>query len=294
MIRSMTGYGAATVEREPGTVAAEIRSVNGRHLNVSLRLPEAAQAWEAELRALVGERVSRGSVQVNVSVRHGETDRPGWELDEDRVRGWLQAFETLRDRYALPGTVDLSMLVRAGGILRERSAPDADWLRREDVEGALTGALAALVDMREREGERLDEALREQVSAIRDRLRRVEERAPLRLERERERLQAAVEELTGGVDLEPGRLERELALLADKWDIGEETVRARAHLDAFVEYLDGPAADPVGKRLSFLVQELHREINTMGAKANDADISRHVVEAKNGLEKLREQVENVE
>ena len=294
MIRSMTGYGTAELETGRGTVGAEVRSVNSRHLNVSFRLPDVAQAWEPELRSRVSARVSRGHVQVSITARQTEDAGPSWELDEDRVQGWLDAFETLRTRFSVPGAVDLNLLVRAGGVLRERSAPAADWVERESVEAALERAVRALVDMREREGARLEEDLRRQLGAIRERVEAVEERAPERLDRERARLRAAVDELTNGLELEPGRVEREIALLADKWDLGEETVRARAHLDAFEEYLEGSADEPVGKRLSFLLQELHREINTMGAKANDAEISRQVVEAKNALEKLREQVENVE
>lgn len=294
MIRSMTGYGASEVERAEGAVSVEARSVNSRHLKVHLRVPSGAEAWEPDLRARVAARVRRGNVHVQVETRVAEREGPSWELDEERVRGWLEAFEELRQEFALPGAVDLGLLVRAGGILRERDIASAEWLEEGHVREGLDRALEALVEMREREGARLEEDLRGQVSGIRARVAEVEALAPDRLRRERDRLRAAVKELTEGVELAPERLEREIALLAERWDIGEELVRARSHLDAFEEYLDASPEEPVGKRLAFLVQELHREINTMGAKANDARISRHVVEMKDGLEKLREQVENVE
>lgn len=297
MIRSMTGFGTAELETDHGEVRAEARSVNNRHLKVSFRLPDRAAPWESELRALVAERLARGTVDVRVSVRTGEAEGEGaleWELDQPRVRGFLDAFRTLREEYNLPGQIDLGLLLRGGELLRPARPPEADWLTLDQVRRAVEGALQGLVQMRGREGERLAEDLRARVAALRAGADEVGRLAPDRVRRERERLRAAVRELTDGLEPDDERLEREIAVLADKWDLGEELVRAGAHLDAFEEYLDAPAEEAVGKRLAFLAQELHREINTMGAKANDARISRVVVEMKNELEKVREQVENVE
>lgn len=295
MIWSMTGFGSSTVETEAGSVRAEARSVNSRHLRVSFRLPERAQPWEADLRAMVSDRVSRGQVDIRVSVDAPEVETgPIWELDEARVRGYLEAFRVLREEYTLPGQVDLPLLLRAGEILREVRPEALEWLEAGQLRRAVEEALAGMVEMRQREGQRLAEDLRARAEAIWNGVDEVERLAPERLRKERERLREAVAELTGGADRDDDRLEREIVFLADKWDIGEEVVRTRAHLEAFAEYLAAPASEAVGKRLAFLVQELHREINTMGAKANDARISRHVVEMKNELEKMREQVENVE
>jgi len=148
--------------------------------------------------------------------------------------------------------------------------------------------------MREIEGRRLGDDLLASLDGVDDRLGEVERLTPERLEREHERLRRAVAELAGNVRLNEGRLEQEMAIIADRWDISEELVRAGAHVAAFRELLASEAAEPVGRRLSFLLQEMNREINTVGSKANDARISSHVVEIKNGLERLREQVENVE
>jgi uncharacterized protein (TIGR00255 family) len=148
--------------------------------------------------------------------------------------------------------------------------------------------------MREKEGERLSEDLVDRLASIDVRLREIEQLSPLRLDRERERLRAAVADLTERLDLDEDRLAREIAILADKWDLGEELVRARAHLRAFEDLLAAPGAEPVGKRLGFLSQELLREINTIGSKANDSGIQHGVVEMKNELETMREQIENVE
>ena len=290
----MTGFGSATVDTGDASVHVEVRSVNARHLNLRFSLPPGGEAWEPELRDRAGRRLERGQVGVSVEVETVGEAGAALELDEERVEATLSAFRKLRDEYALPGRVDLPLLVRSGGLLRERRTSVADVVEVEDVAATLGRALEELVEMREREGERLAEDLRERVASIRRGLERVEELAPLRLERERERLREAAAELAGEVEADDGAVAREIALLADKWDVGEETVRARSHLEAFEELLEAPSGEPVGKRLKFLVQELHREINTTGAKANDAEISRQVVEMKNDLETVREQVENVE
>lgn len=293
MIRSMTGYGAAAVKHENGSVRVEIRSLNSRHLKLSLRGPDPLVAWEPGLRERVSREVHRGRVELALSAET-EGGEVGWELDTERVKAYLEAFDVLRHEYDLPGQPDLMLLLHGGGVLRERASARLDWLTLEMAEEAIGRALRELIEMREREGSRLADDLRGRVTAIRSGLEEAERLAPDRLARERERLRTSVAELTEGSELDADRIAREIALIADRWDVGEELVRARAHLEAFEEYLDAPADEPVGKRLGFLVQELHREVNTLGAKANDARISRLVVEMKNEIEKLREQVENVE
>ena len=292
----MTGFGSAEVDAGEASVSVEARSVNARHLRVRSSLPPGADAWEPTVRERVGARVERGQVEVAVSVEAPGAGTTALELDRDRVEALLTAFRTLREEYGLAGQVDLPLLVRSGELLRTSRTAVADLVDEEAVARAVDRAMEGLVEMREREGEQLAEDLRARVEALRSGLERVEELAPRRLERERRRLREAVAELTGeaGADADDGRLEKEIALLADKWDVGEETVRARSHLEGFDELLEAPAPEPVGKRMKFLVQELHREINTTGAKANDAGISREVVEMKNEIEKMREQIENVE
>ena len=260
MIRSMTGFGAASHQGRRASVTVELRSVNSRHLKVGFRLPAGGEAWEASLRTQLADAVSRG--QVDVSVR----------VDERAEESGLGAVGGGAD-----GCHDVSESVEIG-----------------ELSAATSAALSQLIAMREAEGARLETELRARIDAVRDGLGRAEPRIPVRLQRERERLLAAVRDLTDGAQLDEERVAREIALIADRWDVGEEMVRARAHLDAFVELLDTPTAEPVGKRLSFLIQEIHREINTLGAKANDVQITREVVEMKNEIEKLREQVENVE
>lgn len=296
MIRSMTGYGAATATAETGALTVEVRSVNSRGLRVVVKTPPGVERWERTLRSLAESRVRRGRLDIFVRVEGASA--PGRVLDDVRVREVLDAGARLRDEFGVPGDLDVASLLRVGGVLARgdgagrESVPVGDDLE-DAVEAVASEALDMLVGMREREGARLEVALREGVTGLRRAIDAAAELAPRRLERERTRLRAAVAELAGE-NLDEDRLLREIALVADRWDVGEELVRARSHLEGFEEFLSAPAEEPVGKRLGFLVQELQREVNTLGAKANDARISRLVVEAKNEIEQLREQVENVE
>lgn len=295
MLRSMTGFGSATVDTDEGSVTVELRSVNARHLRLGLGLPAGTEAWEPALRELLAGALDRGSVDAEVTVEAAGGAGAELELDETRVEAFLKACDRLRKEYALPGQVDLAMVVGSGSVLRPSRRTVGELVDQDVVLRATREALRELVAMREEEGRRLEVDLRERVDALRHGVERIEELAPERLERERSRLLEAVTELVEEApEVDDDRVAREIALLADKWDLGEELVRARSHLDAFEELLDGPAEEPVGKRLKFLVQELHREVNTTGAKANDAEISQVVVEMKNEIEKLREQIENVE
>lgn len=294
MIRSMTGYGAAGDHTEGMTLEVELRAVNGRHLKVRTSLPPGTEAWEPVVRDVISEQLSRGTVDARIRASARE-DGPGeLELDVGRVEAYLSAFERLRAEYSLPGQVDLPLLVRAGGLLREVERDPTEAVDEAALRELVVDALDQLVEMRQREGERLERDLGEHLDAIERDLDRVEGLAPERLSRERERLRDAAREILDDGQVDESRVAQEIAHLADKWDLGEELARARAHVRAFRELLREPAEEPVGKRLSFLAQELHRELNTTGAKANDAEISHAVVEMKNELEGIREQVENVE
>lgn len=295
MIRSMTGFGAASRELAGGTVSVELRSVNHRHLNVSFRLPAGAEVWERQLRARLGRGVRRGHVSFLVSVEATPGGAGEWQVDHGRLRATLEAIRTLQDEYGVPGDTDLATVVGAAReLLREGRPGDRGWVDARALGEVVDEAVDELVRMRELEGARLETELRSAIGEAAAGVESIRALAPQRLTRERDRLRRAVAELADGLQLEEGRLEQEIALLADKWDIGEEVVRARSHLAAFEELLEADADEPVGKRLAFLLQELNREVNTIGSKANDATISRHVVEVKNVLERLREQVENIE
>ena len=293
MIRSMTGYGSATVTRERGTVTVEARSVNSRGLKVVVKAPPGGERWEGDLRALAEARARRGRLDLFVRVE-SLPDAGSTSLDEARVREVLDACARLRDDFGVSGEPDMASLLRVGGIFRKAGGEGTEFEPDpNDVKQAAADALDLLVEMRDREGARLEVDLRGRLAGIWSAVDGAEALAPERLERERRRLRDAVDGLVGK-SLDEDRLTREIALIADRWEISEELVRARSHVEAFEEFLEAPVDEPVGRRLGFLVQELQREVNTLGAKANDPRISRLVVEAKNEIERLREQVENVE
>ncbi|MEX2584474.1 MAG: YicC/YloC family endoribonuclease [Gemmatimonadota bacterium] len=297
MIRSMTGYGEATGQTAAGVLRVELRTVNHRYFNLNTRLPSSLAKWENAIREWL--RVQFGRGHVNLTARwepEGDAgEAPAYKLDDDKVRNYLQLFGQLSDRFGVAGSPDLALLTRYSDIIvragEEEEPPEID---AEDLRKIVQGAAAQVIVMREDEGKRLEVDLRERVAAIEQALQRVHSRAPQRLEAERERLTVAVAELLQGATLDENRLAQEIAMLAERWDLNEELVRFRSHNELFIELLDAASSEPVGKRLSFLVQEMHREANTIGSKANDAGIAHLVVAIKDEVERLREQVENVE
>jgi uncharacterized protein (TIGR00255 family) len=291
VIRSMTGYGSAMSSFVEGTVTVEVRSVNSRGLRVIVKGPSSSVSWESELKLIVEHYAERGRVDLHIRVEDTRK-KSGQILDEDRARAIIDACAQLSDEFGVQGEVNMTSMLGVSGILRDDGVGFRFEPGLEMIHDAVNKALEMVVEMRECEGARLEVDLRERVDAIRNAVHAAEELAPERLAKERDRLQKAVKELTGK-ELEEDRLAREIVLTADRWDVSEELVRTRSHLEAFEEFLDRDG-EAVGKRLGFLAIELQREINTLGSKANDARISHLVVEAKNEIDKLREQVENVE
>ncbi|HEX2094808.1 MAG TPA: YicC/YloC family endoribonuclease [Longimicrobiaceae bacterium] len=297
MIRSMTGYGDAERAIPAGRLVVEVRTVNHRHLHTSFRTPSALARYEGEMREWLRESLSRGHATCTVRVvPEGDGALAGAvRVDDERVAAYLAAFRHISERFGVLGTPDLTLLARFNDILvRDRSEEPESEVPLEELRATVEGAVRANVRMREDEGRRLRADLEGRLAAIGEALAAIRERAPARLVAERDRLRAAVRELASGVGVDEERLAQEIAYLAERWDVSEELVRFDSHIELFRELLAAEAAEPVGKRLSFLVQEMHREANTIGSKANDALIAHCVVAVKDEIERLREQVENVE
>ena len=291
MPRSMTGYGTAEGPLGGGRLTIEVKTVNHRHLNVQLRLPTALQPIEADLRNRLRERLERGHVSLTARWTEAPTAATTVKVDVERARAIVRAVQELQTALDLAGDVGLEFVARQPEVL-STGEPEAAPIEVPGTVTLLDRALDALDQMRQREGAALTVELRRLLDGIAERLRAVEAVAPRRLTAERERLRRSVSELLEGRRLEEDRLAVEIALLADKLDIREEIVRLRTHLEACGALLQGDG--PVGRQLTFLGQEMLREINTIGSKANDATIAEAVVGMKGDLEKLREQVENLE
>ena len=297
MIRSMTGWGEAERDTPAGRLRVEIKTVNHRHFNANLRTPYGLDRIEADIQSWIRPSIARGHVTYSLAlVRNGGlTDEQLPQLDLVRASHYRDLIRTLKQELGLAGEVEVGHLVRFGEIFRSADAkPTEIDVDPEAVRGVTEEAVRAVVAMRESEGRRLAQDLDGRLDAISGELDRVGERAPARLAAERDRLRAVVRELAQQDVVDEERLAREIAYLAEKWDINEELVRFRAHVEHFRETMAAPAEEPVGKRLGFLVQEMHREANTIGAKANDAAIARASVAIKEEIERLREQLENVE
>jgi uncharacterized protein (TIGR00255 family) len=295
MIRSMTGYGEAEVDTEAGVLRAEIRTVNHRFFSLNVRNPAALDRYEPQIRDWLRGWISRGHINLTYRIESGEDgdSGPALTLDVERARRYLRIFEDLKARFDLPGEITLEMLARQPDLV-VREQVETLTMDPGAVQDVTERAAAAVVAMREAEGRSLEADLEERLGAIADEVARIVERAPHRLAREHERLRRSVAQLIEGVKVDEDRLAREIALLADRWEISEEVVRLDSHIEHFRHMAREEASEPVGKRLGFLVQEMHREANTIGSKANDAEIEHGVVAIKNEIERLREQVENVE
>jgi uncharacterized protein (TIGR00255 family) len=295
MIRSMTGFGEAERDSPAGRLRIEVKTVNHRFFNASVKTPSGFDRYEATITDALKRHLSRGHVTAYLSLkRGGEGVDTGIRVDLDKARAYLKAFEALRDGLNVSGTVNLDMLSRYGELFHapesDRTSEIAPELVAELTEAAASGARA----LREAEGERLEADLSARLDAIERELAAVAVRAPERLIEQRDRLREAVKELTEQVEVDEDRLAREVAYLAERWDINEEVVRFRSHVELFREALAGDGSEPVGKRLGFLAQEMHREANTIASKANDAELARASVGLKEEIERIREQVENVE
>ena len=300
MIRSMTGYGASELEFADGWILrAEVRTVNHRHLNVSASLPRGWEGLRPQVLEVVRSVLARGGVSVSVSCESpGADDLAMPVLDMERARHYVALLREAGTELDLDGRLHIDTLARLPGVLRAHGTQRTDAEADEDALSAcLEAALAGVVEMRAGEGRRLEEVLRASIARIVEEVDAVQVRAPERLLRERDRLRDHVAALAELVEVDEDRLAREIAYLAERWDIAEEVNRLRSHVALFLESLSGDGEGggrKAGKRLGFVVQEMNREANTLGAKANDPGISASAVAIKEELEQLREQLENVE
>jgi uncharacterized protein (TIGR00255 family) len=292
MIRSMTGYGAAEVATEAGRLSAEIRSVNHRYCEISLRLPRSITALEGPVRQHLTERLSRGKINLTVSWEGYEEEGGRLRVNHDVARQVVAALAELKDKYELGGPLDARSVASMPDVLTW-DRPAVDEIRLwEQLKKVLDGTLDNMAQMKAREGDALRREFESRLSAIERLLARAEERAPLRPKEAQERMLARLKPLLGDIPVDPVRVAQEVAFLAERLDCTEECVRMRAHLDQFRRlFVD---AEPAGRKLNFLLQEMNREVNTLGSKGNDTVIAEVVIELKDEIEKLREQVQNVE
>jgi uncharacterized protein (TIGR00255 family) len=287
----MTGFGRAESPGPPWAFSLEVQSVNHRFLEVRARLPRRWSGLEPRVQQAVQQRFARGHFEVKLEERSQEGSR-SLRVDVDLARQYVEALRTLQAALGLPGEVTLEMVAGQRDLVAVEEATenlDQIW---EALEPVLAAALAELAGMRSREGQALTEALERHLTEVEQGLERVLARVPDVVTGQRDRLRERVRELLDGRLPDPERLEQEVALLAERADVAEECDRLRSHLAQFRSALKD--AGPQGRRLDFLLQEMNREVNTIGSKAADAAIAQEVVGLKSSVERLREQVQNVE
>lgn len=292
MIKSMTGYGKAEVETERSRIVVEIRSVNHRYGEIYVKMPRGLLAFENDVRKVVGDRLKRGKIEVFIQ-RDDVVDGGNQPLVNMSVaKAYHDAFSHLKAELGLSDSVSLQMIIAQKDVLTMGETPGDEDALRADILIAVRGAVDAMDAMRMREGEALLEDLTARRRTLACLIDRIAERSPVAVADYAVRLRERVAQLVSDSTVEEARLAQEIAIMADRSDITEEFVRFRSHLAQFDETLT--IRDPVGRKLDFLMQELNREVNTIGSKANDAEIAALVVELKAELEKIREQVQNVE
>jgi uncharacterized protein (TIGR00255 family) len=292
MIRSMTGFGRRQAPWQDGFVTVEMRSVNHRFLEIACRLPRPLSPLEDSFKKAIQQRCTRGRVDITVTVQAGKGRAENVILDQSLAKQYHQALRTLKKSLKLSGSIDLALMAGLRDVLSVSDQPTEDPKLAKIAQQLTTQALTDLEGMRTREGKALAEDMSARIQTIRGHKTLVAARTPLLAKEIFDKMKGRVEKLLGLEIPDPPRLYQELAVYADRGDITEEIVRLDSHMIQFEQTLN--RADSVGKTLDFLLQEIGREVNTIGSKANDAEIAGHVVQMKAELERIREQVQNVE
>lgn len=294
MIKSMTGYAVAETKKEGIFVSAEIRSYNSRHLDMALRISHGYQVLEEKIKEVVPEKISRGRVEISIRIKDESEEACRFEINMAKARAYYNALCSLKEGLGLDEAPTLELVMRAGDIIAPGDV--GNFIMEKTwpvVEKSLRDALEKHDQMRKKEGDFICNDFVKRLNDIISTIEQIEQKADGLLEIYQERLRNRIQALTSGmVEIDPARIAQEAAFIADKSDISEEITRAKSHIHQFKSLMD--ADEPAGRNLNFLLQEFTREFNTMGSKTQSADIAHLVVVAKSELEKIREQVQNVE
>ena len=292
MVKSMTGYGRAQKEFDGLTVTVELKSVNSRYLEFSSRVYKNYSFLEDKLKSYVRQLISRGKVECSVQIDATETDDVIVQLNESLASGYVNAVKVLVEKFGLEDDFTVSRLAAHNDIFNIRKAPADEEKIWEAVRQTLDEATESFVEMRTVEGKKLTDDILSRADLIISYVEKVEKRSPETISEYNEKLLSRMRELLGDTNIDEQRLLTEAAIFADKIAVAEETVRHRSHIDQLREMT--VAEEPIGRKMDFLVQEINREANTIGSKANDIEIARLVIEIKAEVEKIREQVQNIE
>jgi len=287
----MTGYGHCEYTENDITFTVEIKTVNHRYSDIFLRIPKQISSLEEQVRSLINDRIHRGKIDVYINYENKSSQDHEVILDESLAKAYYNALKKIADDLGLRDDISASTIARFPDIIKVEKKDDSDYIA-EILKKAVSAAIDEVIEMRTREGERLKENLFAILDNIENFVRKIEEKAPIVVKEYKEKLEQRLSELIDIQQVDPARIATEVALFADKCSIDEELIRLSSHSFQMKEMLN--AGSPVGKKADFLIQEMNREVNTIGSKANDLEITRNVVELKSEIEKLREQIQNIE
>ncbi len=292
MIKSMTGYGRVDTLCGGRSIVVEAKSVNHRFLEIALRTPAALNPLEMEYKKKIGERFKRGRIDVTIRLEGEGADTSRLNLNMEIARDYFDVLSRLKNELDIQEPISLKNLISFRDIFTPPAETqlDADFLNH--VGQTVQEALTLLANMRQDEGIALFSDMQMRLRAIQETMATIQSRAPQVVLEYQKRLSERIKELTAGLEVDAGRLAQEVAIMADRCDITEEIVRMRSHISQFDALLQSEDAE--GRKIDFLLQEMNREINTIGSKGNDAEIAKQVIEAKSELGKLREQAQNIE
>ena len=292
MIRSMTGFGRAQASVEGYNITVEIRSVNHRYFEFYAKLPRAYAFLEEKVKALLSTGISRGKVECSIQLESTANESVVVSVNEPLAKGYVDAVKEISEKFGISEDLTALSVARFSDVLSISKAPiDEDELWAK-VSPVVSEALAGFVSMRETEGKRLSDDVLSRADTILDNVSYIEERSPETVKLYSEKLLERMKNVLGETQIDEARILTEAAIYADKIAVAEETVRLRSHIDQLHEMLASNEA--VGRKLDFLVQEINREANTIGSKAQDVDIARRVIDIKAEVEKIREQIQNIE
>ena len=292
MIKSMTGYGRAQGSFSGGQIQVEIKSVNNRYLDCGVKLPRVYAFAEEAVKSLVQHTISRGKVDVFISINAAGAQNVKISLNAPVVEGYLAALRQLTEQYGVRDDIAVSTLARMNDLFLVEKQEEDETEVKEALLGVVAQALAAFDAMRTAEGETLKADLLEKADQVLDMVSLVEARSPVTVEAYRQRLTAKMQEVLENTAIDQARIIQEAAIYGDKVAVDEETVRLRSHVDQMRAMLSEGGV--IGRKLDFLMQEMNREANTIGSKGNDVEQARNVVNIKSQLEKIREQIQNIE
>jgi len=288
----MTGYGRGEASSGAHHVSVELRSVNNRFLEIALRLPRSLSLRENDCKEIIRRTITRGKINATVTLDRGGVEAAGLHINPETAKAYYRLLRDLKKALKLREPIRLAHLLQFSEILEQEEEAGADEAEWALTRSALDAAVADLHQMRQKEGRELENDFRARIALLNERLNEVERLSKEQVPRERERLKERIRQLLDTEHVDEGRLELEVALLADRLDVTEECVRFRSHNKFFLEALD--SNESPGRRLNFLVQEINREANTIGSKSNAQEIAHIVVGIKEELEKIREQLQNIE